>query len=912
MCHFCYIYRSDGMVRFLLVFFCLLAIPVMASHIVGGEFEIVHVSGFKYKINLIVYYDEVNGAPGNKQQDQIITARIFRFRDNAFIQDVQLPFQFETNVDYTQPDCSIGALKTSRMFYSTEITMSPEKFGDPEGYYIIWERCCRNYTISNIFSQAPPPNGGTSAQSAGQTFYLKFPPVVRDGQPFVNSSPVLFPPLSDYACINKPYYADFAGTDRDGDSLVYSLVTPLSTHTTAAYPPLAPAPYPEVKWREPFGPNNILNGNPDLKISRDGLLTVKPAFLEGLFVFAVKCEEFRDGVKIGEVRRDFQMLVTDCQAAVPPKITAKQPNGAFTDTAINAVFANTVADEDRCVTVRVTDEDALSQFHNFSEQVKIRAIPIGFKGDVSDVLPSVTFASLSSANPFVDFKICFDKCPHQAGPYQIGIIAADDACSLPLLDTIKINVNIQPPPNERATFLTPAMDVKETVRKGFERIWTITGRDPDGQKVLVEVITDGFKLEDAGFRLVQKPTTADRYEADLIWDTNCEKFDFTEKRNFKIKLLIDDEDQCELKEPDILNFNFTIDLELGNAPVIGSTLTAHQRQNGVDMKIFDNLNFFVFADDREKDELTISMGPNDFLPASYGMSFNPVTGKPVISSPFNWPLLCEKLNLAQKDEFDVTFIARESKTVCKINQADTLTVRIRVAPPDNDKPELTVTQLAPDPPFTNDIKIKLGEEIRLLLTAKDPNSQPQDNVHIDILDVTGNVQPTGYLFSSAEGVGTAETTFTWAPDCSIFENNIYSNDYTFRFVAYDGRCKNVKGDTVSVAMNIQDIESEALEFIPPNIITPNGDGCNDYFAMEGADEGVNESGCQSVLVPNLPKDNCTGKFESIRIYNRWGKEVFQSSQRNFRWLAKDESAGVYFYTIQYTNTTYKGSVTVRF
>ena len=77
-------------------------------------------------------------------------------------------------------------------------------------------------------------------QSAGQTFYLEFPPVIKDGQPFINSSPSLFPPLNDYACPRKPYYVDFAGVDDDGDSLVYSLVTPLSTHSSDPFPPPLP------------------------------------------------------------------------------------------------------------------------------------------------------------------------------------------------------------------------------------------------------------------------------------------------------------------------------------------------------------------------------------------------------------------------------------------------------------------------------------------------------------------------------------------------------------------------------------------------------------------------------------------------------------------------------------------------
>src|SRR5690606_41081456 len=92
----------------------------------------------------------------------------------------------------------------------------------------------------------------------------------------------------------RPYYVDFAGTDDDNDSLVYSLVTPLNTKSSAAipFPGPGPRPYPDVTWRPPFGPSNVMNGNPDLRISDDGFITVTPT-TRGWFVFAVKCEEFR-------------------------------------------------------------------------------------------------------------------------------------------------------------------------------------------------------------------------------------------------------------------------------------------------------------------------------------------------------------------------------------------------------------------------------------------------------------------------------------------------------------------------------------------------------------------------------------------------------------------------------------------
>jgi hypothetical protein len=341
---------------------CLLAFPVMASHIVGGEFELVYVSGSSYRVNLILYFDKKNGQAGAK--DQNITASIFRKRDNAHMMYVYLSKPTETLVEYTQPECIISELLTSKLVYTTLIDLPASDFDDPLGYYIVWERCCRNYNevdnhdvLINIISEVPAGNNDPNA--AGQTFILEFPPVVKNGKPFINSSPQLFPPLSDYGCSGQPYYTDFAGTDADGDSLVYSIVTPLNTHSSAAIPEPGPMPFEEVKWKFPYSLHNILGGNPDLKISSDGLLTVTPGKATGLFVFAVKCEEFRNGEKIGELRRDFQMFVVNCKIAAPPKILGRKLGAtSFTyENTMPLTFSNTVSDENRCIEVQVTDND---------------------------------------------------------------------------------------------------------------------------------------------------------------------------------------------------------------------------------------------------------------------------------------------------------------------------------------------------------------------------------------------------------------------------------------------------------------------------------------------------------------------------------------------------------------------------
>ena len=189
----------------------ILSNSLFATHIVGGEFEILHLEGDRYQFRQIQYFDVVNGDPDAK--DLQINASIFRKRDNVFVRSVLMRYQTESYVPYTNPVCTNDKLVTNRIVYTTEVILNPTLFSDPQGYYMVWERCCRNNIINNI----------VKPDETGQTFYLEFPPIRKNEEEFRNSTPQLFPPLSDYACVNRFYYVDFRGFDPDGDSLVYSL-----------------------------------------------------------------------------------------------------------------------------------------------------------------------------------------------------------------------------------------------------------------------------------------------------------------------------------------------------------------------------------------------------------------------------------------------------------------------------------------------------------------------------------------------------------------------------------------------------------------------------------------------------------------------------------------------------------------
>lgn len=87
--------------------------------------------------------------------------------------------------------------------------------------------------------------------------------------------------------------------------------------------------------------------------------------------------------------------------------------------------------------------------------------------------------------------------------------------------------------------------------------------------------------------------------------------------------------------------------------------------------------------------------------------------------------------------------------------------------------------------------------------------------------------------------------------------------------------------------NVDFLETCGCTLDMPNIFTPNNDGMNDSFGP-------------------LEDDECQYTNFTLTVFNRWGKEVFTSSEKGSRWdgMINDKlaSEGVYFWTFSYGYT----------
>ena len=192
-------------------------------------------------------------------------------------------------------------------------------------YIVSWQRCCRNNTITNIVA----PN------NTGATFTIE---VTEEAQRSCNNGPQFnnFPPIG--ICVNDPLSFDHSAFDAEGDQIVYEFCAPLKGGGPLGVdnpnqqnlcdgitpdPRNCLPPYQDVLFNAPnYSANNPLGTTSPIFINPvTGIITGTPT-LTGQFVVGVCVKEYRNGVLLSILRRDFQFNVLNCSSAVTAGIKA--------------------------------------------------------------------------------------------------------------------------------------------------------------------------------------------------------------------------------------------------------------------------------------------------------------------------------------------------------------------------------------------------------------------------------------------------------------------------------------------------------------------------------------------------------------------------------------------------------------
>lgn len=273
-----------------LFLFLLIGFSSSASHIVGATITYEYLGGSSYRVTLKLYRD---CGPTSIDFPPSVTINVRDGNNNNLGKDITIPISFRDTIDPYVDTCAVKTnLCLEQANYTKVVNNLPPRVG---GYFLYYALCCRNANIQNI--QFP---------SNTQDFWTAYIP--DNNQILYNSSPTWIQAPPVFVCAGNDINFNHSATDSDGDSLVYTLFAPYDTCTLAGGT-FNPIPVTYVGGFSATNPVN--NGGTGLTIDQSGVIHGTPTAL-GHYVAGIKCSEYRDGVKISEIIRDFQFVVITC------------------------------------------------------------------------------------------------------------------------------------------------------------------------------------------------------------------------------------------------------------------------------------------------------------------------------------------------------------------------------------------------------------------------------------------------------------------------------------------------------------------------------------------------------------------------------------------------------------------------
>jgi hypothetical protein len=262
------------MKKYLLFLFSLmvLAPAVKATHLMGGEITASQLTDSTYVVKLTVYRDTL-GIP----MDLVAS---FEVRDTSGA----------VIMTFSTPQDSVNSGILLPLYpYGVEVYCFQDTIVLPgEGtYHIGLSDCCRNAAILNMTAPL--------TENMYLTTTVTYFSTATNSTPFFLVRPVIFLP------VNTPWSYNPLPFDPDGDSLVYRIDTPLTAHQTNVIGYVTPS------------------------ATAGGAFTIDPvtstiswtANAIGNYDATVLTEEYRNGVKIGEIRRDMQFIVVAPTSKMP-------------------------------------------------------------------------------------------------------------------------------------------------------------------------------------------------------------------------------------------------------------------------------------------------------------------------------------------------------------------------------------------------------------------------------------------------------------------------------------------------------------------------------------------------------------------------------------------------------------------
>jgi gliding motility-associated-like protein len=284
----------------LFALFAMCALHGFATHIVGGEIYYTYLGNDDYQVTLKLYRDCGPGNTNNTALDAQAAIGVYN-STNGFYTTASflLPAEVSVPLDLGNPCLTAPPTLCAKSGLYSGVIHLPSGTG---GYTLAYQRCCRTPTILNL----------NNPGDQGLTCWVHVPDPNVSG---ANSSPAFdtYPPIA--LCLDQTMVIDQGATDADGDDLVYEVCAPFQGGDNAVptpLPPLTAPPYSTVNYGAGYSASDQINSSPAMSIDAStGLLTLHPTMI-GSFAVGICVKEYRDGVLLSQVTRDFRFDVVNC------------------------------------------------------------------------------------------------------------------------------------------------------------------------------------------------------------------------------------------------------------------------------------------------------------------------------------------------------------------------------------------------------------------------------------------------------------------------------------------------------------------------------------------------------------------------------------------------------------------------
>ena len=365
-----------------------------SSHIVGGDITYSYLSSTAtsntYRVKLTIFRDCAGITMPSNMQVRVVNAQT-----NGLIQNLTLlrvgPVIERSIICQgqvtrcTNPSSPINGVQ--EYVYEVNLTM-PNTLTYP--VRLDYAQCCR-------------ANGITNLNSSGSQETFLTTTIPAQNMAYNNNSPIFLNPSNGVYCLGQLASLSLNAFDPDGDALVYSLVPARRSFTN------------NVLYAGSFNALSPLSSSTPITIDPStGIINFTPTVLNQRAVIAIRAEEYRNGVKIGEVYRDLEVTIINCGANATPVIAP-----------INNQVVN--VGQTICIPVTVTDAN--------NNTISVTA--------TGGILPPATFTILSSGPGFTNAEFCFTPTSaHAANTFAISINALDNNCPIPAGSVRTFNITV--------------------------------------------------------------------------------------------------------------------------------------------------------------------------------------------------------------------------------------------------------------------------------------------------------------------------------------------------------------------------------------------------------------------------------------------------------------------------------------